>query len=83
MGCAGVPLDNVIVKIFDPSSQEEVPLGQEGEICVSGNSVMEGYRNNPEANEEVFFMHHGLFLSLLYSLSILCSFYSSPVIYNC
>eukprot|EP00604_Paraphysomonas_vestita_P000988 CAMPEP_0174819148 /NCGR_PEP_ID=MMETSP1107-20130205/2198_1 /TAXON_ID=36770 /ORGANISM="Paraphysomonas vestita, Strain GFlagA" /LENGTH=397 /DNA_ID=CAMNT_0016032091 /DNA_START=767 /DNA_END=1960 /DNA_ORIENTATION=- len=60
LGCAGVPLYNVTVKIFDPSSQEEVPLGQEGEICVSGNSVMVGYRNNPEANAEVFFDYHGM-----------------------
>jgi len=60
LGCVGVPLYNVTVKIFNPATKEEVPLGEEGEICVSGSSVMEGYRNNPQANEEVFSIHNGL-----------------------
>jgi acyl-CoA synthetase (AMP-forming)/AMP-acid ligase II len=39
--------------------QLEVASGQEGEICVSGPNVMEGYRNNEEANKEVFSTYEG------------------------
>jgi fatty-acyl-CoA synthase len=31
-----------------------VPDGQPGEICVQGPIVMDGYRDNPELNAEVF-----------------------------
>jgi long-subunit acyl-CoA synthetase (AMP-forming) len=54
LGCVGRALEGVTVKIMDPESQTEVPLGGEGEIWVSGDIVMTGYRNNKAANEEVF-----------------------------
>ena len=35
LGCVGVPLDNVIVKILDPETLEEKPHGTDGEVvCV-------------------------------------------------
>lgn len=34
---------------------EEMPDGEEGEVCVSGPCVMQGYKNLPEASAEVFF----------------------------
>jgi long-subunit acyl-CoA synthetase (AMP-forming) len=36
-----------------------MPLGEEGEICAAGDSIMEGYRNNPEADKEVFMFVNG------------------------
>jgi len=39
----GVPAPNVEVKIVDPETNEEVPVGEVGEICVSGPHVMKGY----------------------------------------
>jgi len=59
LGCVGVPLFNNTVLIIDPNTLEERPLGEEGEIVQSGPNVMVGYRNNPKANEEVFFMKDG------------------------
>ena len=49
----------MVVKIFDPSTMTELPLGSEGEICATGPSVMKGYRNNEQANADVFFTGPG------------------------
>lgn len=35
------------------------PSRQEGEVCVSGPNVMQGYNNLPEASAEVFFEADG------------------------
>lgn len=56
LGCVGVPLDGVTVKITDPDSMEDITsTGMDGEICVAGPNVMKGYRKNKAANDEVFF----------------------------
>lgn len=49
----GRALPNVEVKIVDPSTNEEVPPGVQGELCTRGYHVMKGYYNNPEATKEV------------------------------
>eukprot|EP00605_Chrysophyceae_sp_TOSAG23-4_P001253 GSChrysophyteH1.ASY1.ANO1.1364.1 assembled CDS len=59
LGTVGVPLFNNIVRIVDPQTLEERPLGEEGEIVQAGPNVMTGYRNNEEANAEVFFVKDG------------------------
>jgi long-chain acyl-CoA synthetase len=61
LGCVGVMLDGVTVKIVDPETLQELPSQEEdGEICVNGPNVMRGYRNNDEANKEVFFWLNGM-----------------------
>jgi len=47
LGSAGVPLDNLLVRIVDDEGQE-VPAGQTGEIWVKGPSICYGYFNDPE-----------------------------------
>ena len=59
LGYTGVALEGVTLKIVDPVTLEEVPLGEEGEVCGAGDSIMVGYRNNEEANKEVFFHMNG------------------------
>jgi fatty-acyl-CoA synthase len=45
----GRPLPDVEVKIVDPSTGEERPRGQQGELWARGFVVMKGYYNMPEA----------------------------------
>jgi long-chain acyl-CoA synthetase len=46
-GSIGTPVENVEIKIMDESDQE-VPTGEWGEICIKGPGVMKGYWNKPE-----------------------------------
>lgn len=48
----GRALPNVEVKIVNPGTGEEVPLGSQGELCTRGYHVMKGYYKNPEATRE-------------------------------
>jgi fatty-acyl-CoA synthase len=45
----GRPMPNAEVKIVDPHTDQIVPLGDVGEICVRSYAVMHGYFDNPEA----------------------------------
>ena len=47
-GSIGVPFPDVFYKIVTPGTTEEVEANIEGEICVSGPTVMMGYLDNPE-----------------------------------
>ena len=52
-GSAGVPLDNVTVRIVDDTGRE-LPNGETGEIQVRGPSVCGGYLDDPEATQRKF-----------------------------
>ncbi len=45
----GRALPNVEVKIIDPATGDEVPIGVQGELCSRGYHVMKGYYKMPEA----------------------------------
>ena len=57
-GSIGVPFPDVYYKIVTPGSTEELPANHEGEICVSGPTVMLGYMDNPEETAQTL-RHHG------------------------
>ncbi|MFN8516266.1 MAG: long-chain fatty acid--CoA ligase [Thermomicrobiales bacterium] len=57
-GTIGWPIPGVEAKLVDESDQE-VPLGSEGEIVVRGENIMVGYWNNKEASDEA--LHGGWF----------------------
>jgi len=63
LGSIGLPLLNVDLKLVDPSTNEEVPLGEPGEICAKGPMVMKGYYNKPEETAKAIdkdgYMHTG------------------------
>ncbi|WP_025785512.1 AMP-binding protein [Sporosarcina sp. D27] len=48
----GKPHPHVEVKIIDPATDEELPIGESGELCTRGYHVMKGYYNNSEATRE-------------------------------
>jgi long-chain acyl-CoA synthetase len=47
----GVPIFNTVVRILD-EAREEVPVGENGELAISGPEVVPGYWNRPEATAE-------------------------------
>jgi long-chain acyl-CoA synthetase len=63
LGSIGLPLLNTELKLVDPDTGKEVPLGEAGEICVRGPQVMKGYLNKPEETKKAIdsegYMHTG------------------------
>jgi fatty-acyl-CoA synthase len=52
VGTVGRDLPGIEVKIFDPETGKELPVGQQGEVCCRGYNVMRGYYKNPTATAE-------------------------------
>ena len=60
-GSVGTPVENFEVKILD-EEDNEVPLGDWGEICIKGPGVMSGYWNRPEETAQALrngWLHSG------------------------
>jgi len=53
-GSCGHPVANTLVGIIN-EKLEFLPIGEAGELVVSGPQVMLGYHNRPEENKKVFF----------------------------
>ena len=52
-GSIGLPLPSTLISLRDDDNNE-VPLGEPGELCVKGPQVMRGYWNKPEENAKSF-----------------------------
>ncbi len=48
-GSIGPAIPNTECRILDVATEQDVPTGEPGELCVRGPQVMKGYLNNPEA----------------------------------
>ncbi len=46
-GSFGVPLPGNTLKIVDPETREPLPVGQTGELCIKGPTLMSGYLGKP------------------------------------
>ena len=57
IGSVGAPMVHVNCKIVDPETQIECSYHQEGEICFSGETLMIGYYNRPDATNEIIKTH--------------------------
>jgi long-chain acyl-CoA synthetase len=56
-GSIGIPLPDMEAMIVEPGTQNPLPVGEEGEICVSGPTVMIGYYDDSAATAEVLQKH--------------------------
>ena len=56
-GSIGVPFPDTFYKIVAPGTTEELPANHEGEICLSGPTVMLGYMDNPEETRQTLRSH--------------------------
>ena len=56
-GSVGIPLVKENVGIFEPHTDNELKYNEEGEICISADSVMTGYVNNPEDTAKALVTH--------------------------
>lgn len=56
-GSIGIPLSDMMLKVVKFDTFEEAPPGTEGEICVSGPTVMIGYLDHPDETEKTIKIH--------------------------
>ena len=56
-GSIGVPFPDTYYKIVKPGTSEELPANTDGEICISGPTVMLGYMDNPEETAQTLRRH--------------------------
>ena len=56
-GSVGLPLVNTLVSAFEPGTDTELPIGQRGELCISGPGVMKGYYNKPAETAAILRTH--------------------------
>ncbi len=52
LGTIGIPVPSTLCKVIDEDNNE-LPLGERGELCVKGPQVMKGYWQRQEATDEV------------------------------
>jgi long-chain acyl-CoA synthetase len=52
-GSIGVPIPSTDISVRDDDGKE-LPLGEEGELCIKGPQVMQGYWQRPDETEKVF-----------------------------
>ncbi len=56
-GSIGIPFPDMLFKICRVNSEEEVPFGSDGEICISGPTLMKGYLNHRDETEAALKVH--------------------------
>lgn len=56
-GSAGIPLVDTIVSVFEPGTTRELPIGEQGEICICSESIMKGYYHKPKETAAVKQVH--------------------------
>ncbi len=56
-GSIGLPFPDTYIKIVEPDTDRELPYGEEGEILLSGPTVMREYMNHPAETAQTLRTH--------------------------
>ena len=56
-GSIGIPFPDTYIKIVAPGTSQELPYGEEGEILLSGPTVMKEYMHHPEETAQTLQTH--------------------------
>lgn len=75
----GKPFNNTTAVIVDENLMI-LPVGQKGQLCISGPQITSGYINNPEKNNESFFLLNG---ESYYKTGDLCFFDDEGSLFYC
>jgi long-chain acyl-CoA synthetase len=54
VGSVGYPVHDTKIKIINPDTKKEVPLGESGVLFVSGPGVFSDYKNDPVSTKKAF-----------------------------
>lgn len=60
IGTVGTPIAGTMVRILDPETDEELPIGEAGMIVIGGVNVMKGYLHAPDKTNQVLLYQHGI-----------------------
>lgn len=56
-GSIGIPFPDTFYKIVIPNTHDEAPIGEMGEICIAGPTLMKEYINNPKETMQALQQH--------------------------
>lgn len=56
-GSVGIPLVNTLISVFEPGTTKELPIGERGELCICGPTMMKGYYNKPTETAAILRTH--------------------------
>ncbi|MBQ2989618.1 MAG: acyl--CoA ligase [Clostridia bacterium] len=56
-GSVGIPCIATTIGIFDPETGEEFGYNEDGEVCITGDTMMKGYFNNKAETDHVMRKH--------------------------
>ena len=56
-GSAGVPCIHSVIAAFKPGTTEELPIGETGELCIAGPTLMKEYLYEPEETANAMWTH--------------------------
>lgn len=58
-GTVGAPLPGTQIRIVDPDTMEELPVGEDGLILIGGAQIMKGYLKDPERTAQAIAVING------------------------
>ncbi len=56
-GTSGIMVPDMLCKIVEPGTQNELPCGETGELCIAGPTVMRGYFEDEAATKKALQRH--------------------------